>query len=377
MDKEFENIIKQIKNIKLSTEEKSLMRTHILENLIPEEKIKSEYVTIPDRNRLYYYYQNIRDNYFMMNKNKFVGAFAVIAIVFITGGTSAFAEKSIPGDFLYRLKISVNEPVASVFAITKEEKTEWKERLVERRLKEAHTLASIGKLDEVKRFGLEEKIKTQVDDFNASVNELALEDNQSAKSSELNIRLQASIKAYQNVLGALMENSGIDSNTKIETEKLIATLENSKNKTKDDNKNIELGLGVASSNDTTVVSTSDQVSTKQTAALNLLNSTKLSYQKEKLNLSTNIQSKIDIKFASAENSQKDGDAAFVAKDYPKALEKFQEVISGVNSIKLLMLSNVIKGDIEDDEGIENYRDIEDDENFEIEDHIGNKIELDD
>lgn len=343
MDKEFEKIIKTVKNIKLSDNEKVFMRNHILNEFSPSMQNESPVIK-SSTNRLYFYYQDFKNNYFMINKSKFVGAFAMVGIVFITGGTSAFAEKSVPGDFLYKVKVSVNEPLAGVFAFTKEEKTEWKERIIERRLKEAHHLASIGKLDEAKRSSLEENIKNEVAIFNTSVNELSKEEGKVEKSSDLSIRLQASLQAYQSVLGNMIEKEDSSDDNKKETGKFIAVLENSKNKSRDDNKNLELGLR----------------DDGQTIAKNLLDSIKLLYQKEKINLSVNIQNQIDAKFALAEESLKNN--------------KPNVVITELNSIKLLMLSNVIKGEIEDDHGIDNDDDIEE---HEIEIEHGDEGEFED
>jgi hypothetical protein len=175
-------------------------------------------------------------------------------------------------------------------------------------------------------------------------NELSKEEGKVEKSSDLSIRLQASLQAYQSVLGNMIEKEDSSDDNKKETGKFIAVLENSKNKSRDDNKNLELGLR----------------DDGQTIAKNLLDSIKLLYQKEKINLSVNIQNQIDAKFALAEESLKNN--------------KPNVVITELNSIKLLMLSNVIKGEIEDDHGIDNDDDIEE---HEIEIEHGDEGEFED
>lgn len=257
------------------------------------------------------------------------------------------------------MKTLVNEPVAGIFALTKEEKTEWKERLVERRLGEAQKLVSKGNLSEKTRIGLENQIKNKIDEFNINVNELALQKNESTDSSDLNIRLQASLKAYQNVLENLSGETSVGVDTKQETEKLLATLEVYKNKVKDNHKNLELNVGVDSN-----------------AAENLLNSTKLTYQKEKINLSINIQNQIDAKLALAETTLQEGKVFITSSNYTNATDKFQTTINAVNKVKLLMLSNVMKGDIENEMGTkENSNDIEDDQFDDVEENDINSSEL--
>ncbi len=351
MNNNFESIIKAIKNIELKKNEKSTMRAYLLEKLVPFQTEQAENVTKSKTNRLYYYYQNIKNNYFMLNKNKFVPTLVIALIIALSGGASAFAEKAIPGDLLYGVKTFVNEPIAGVFAFTKEEKTEWKERLVERRLDEAQKLVSKSNLSETNRVNLENEIKTKISEFNVNVNELAQEKNQDINSSDLNIRLQASLTAYQNVLEALAKEPTLAIDTKQETDKLIASLTEYNDKVKIDNKDLELNLG----------SDNSSALDKQTVAVNLLDSIKLAYQKEKIHLSVNIQNQIDGKLSLAEKTLEEGKVFVTTSDFVNATAKFQAVITSVNEAKLLMFSNVIKSDIEDANNLEGSGDIEDDQ----------------
>jgi hypothetical protein len=367
MDKEFENKIKKLKNIKLSDEEKSSMRIFLLDNLSTEEK-KKQNVTNTGINRLYDYYQFLKNYNFMINKNKFVPTLAIVLIVTLTGGTVAFAEKSLPGDLLYEVKTLVTEPVAGIFALTKEEKTEWQERLVERRLEEAQKLISRGNLSEANRVNLENKIKNKIDEFNVNVNELSLLKNEDINSSDLNIRLQASLRAYENVLESLSKDLAIDTDTKKETEKLLISLTEYKKKVKDDHKNLELNVGLDLDDDEEEGSSVNSSALgKQNAATNILNSIKLIYQKEKIHLSSNIQNQINTKLGLAETALEEGKTFMISSDYNNAINKFKIVINTSNEARLLMLSNIIKGDIEDDMGIDNDDDEDFDDDIEIED----------
>lgn len=95
MSNEFESIIKAVKNIKLSGDEKAEMRAYLLERMPIVEVRQNQNVTNFKNTRLYYYYQNIKNYYFMTNKYKFAPAFVLTFIIILAGGTSAFAEKAI------------------------------------------------------------------------------------------------------------------------------------------------------------------------------------------------------------------------------------------------------------------------------------------
>ncbi|MCX6755448.1 MAG: DUF5667 domain-containing protein [Candidatus Nomurabacteria bacterium] len=283
--------------------------------------------------------------------------FIIALVIAITGGTATIAEKSIPGDFLYGVKVHINEPVAGVFAFTKEEKTEWQERIVERRLDEAQKLISNNNLDEATRLDLQNQISSQITEFNTNVNALSLQKNQSVNSSDLNIRLQASLNAYKSVLENLSTEVVLNENTKIENQKLISNIDEATKKINTDNQNLETNVGVIPLDTSIPAQTIDNsvlALDKQRAAENLLNSAKLSYQKEKINLSTNIQNQISSKLSSAETSIEEGKILITSIDYTNSIEKFQTSINTTNSAKLLMLSNTIKRGIEDDNNFEKH-----------------------
>ena len=74
------------------------------------------------------------------------GMFALLLII-----VPFVAERSVPGDVLYRVKTNVNESFQSQLATSPYEKIEFETRLMEKRIAEARVLANEGRLtDEVK-----------------------------------------------------------------------------------------------------------------------------------------------------------------------------------------------------------------------------------
>ncbi len=68
---------------------------------------------------------------------------ASFCIVFMSGGVLTYAaESALPGDVLYSVKVSLNEPVIELFQRTPQEKALWVARRFERRLSEARTLVA-------------------------------------------------------------------------------------------------------------------------------------------------------------------------------------------------------------------------------------------
>jgi hypothetical protein len=379
MNNEFEQIKNAVKHIKLDNTEKEKMRTFVFEKIQSAKFEQNNHVINTIVARLYRYYQGLKNYYFMNNKYKFVPAIAMFLVAILVGGTSTFAEMAVPGDLLYGVKVSVNEPVAGLFAFTKEEQTVWRERLVERRLNEAQKLVSSNSLDTENRVYLEDAIQKQIDDFNASADELSKEKDESNKSSDINIRLQAALSAHQDVLLAVLDGEDADTETRLETSQLLIALAQSQNRVR----NSYDDLDSLTDTETTITSSTEDTSTtpvdvvlaqeKQAKALNALSSMKLLFQKERNNLSINIQNEIENKLAEIETAIKDGDALIVSSDFKEAVDKFQSAVSMTDSARFLLLASVIRGDIEDDMDIE----IEDEDEYEDEIEDGDYEEDDD
>lgn len=73
----------------------------------------------------------------------FVGVFALVLV-----SVSYLAERTVPGDSLYAVKVSFNEEIRSTLARSSYEKVVWETERLNRRIAEARLLASEGRLTE-------------------------------------------------------------------------------------------------------------------------------------------------------------------------------------------------------------------------------------
>ncbi|MEL6802793.1 MAG: DUF5667 domain-containing protein [Bacteroidota bacterium] len=78
----------------------------------------------------------------VLSFGRYVGAFVVLFAIIVP----IAAERAIPGDVLYPIKVSFNEEVRSTLALSPYQKVEWETARLERRIAEARLLASEGKL---------------------------------------------------------------------------------------------------------------------------------------------------------------------------------------------------------------------------------------
>lgn len=93
----------------------------------------------------------------------YAGAIALVLV--ISAGTQAgfAAEGAVPGDVLYPVKVAMAEPIAFTLAVSPERKAELSARYASRRVDEAASLSSEGKLDEKTADELATRFDTHVD----------------------------------------------------------------------------------------------------------------------------------------------------------------------------------------------------------------------
>ena len=99
---------------------------------------------------------------FIRSKRVLVPAFAIILLL-LGGGTSYAAQRALPGDILYPIKINVNEKIADLMAVTKEAKVKLNKKIIKTRLGEMDKLISIGKFDKKKEVKIEKDLKNALE----------------------------------------------------------------------------------------------------------------------------------------------------------------------------------------------------------------------
>src|SRR3989344_3980955 len=139
------------------------------------------------------------------------GAAIFLIILATGGGLVSAAEGSLPGDLLYPVKVSVTEPVRDAFAKAPEAKAEWQVRKAARRMQEAETLASAGKLDQA----AEAQLGDLLDDHTAVLAVSLEQVREQAKpgsedrADDIIISFQADMNAHAQVLDTLKRHSPI------------------------------------------------------------------------------------------------------------------------------------------------------------------------
>ncbi|MFW6210320.1 MAG: DUF5667 domain-containing protein [Patescibacteria group bacterium] len=97
-----------------------------------------------------------------------VAGFFVLFLVFVP----VLAERSVPGDTLYAVKVQFNEELRSTLTFDSYQKVEWETQRLNRRLAEARLLASEGRLTQAMEVQVAEAVRAHSENLQREIDEL-------------------------------------------------------------------------------------------------------------------------------------------------------------------------------------------------------------
>jgi len=178
--------IKEIKEIKMTALEKERILKSVIHSPVSyEQPIKSPWT--------------IFSLFSVIHKNRLVYYGFVFSLAVVLGGGAVFASgNSLPGNVFYPLKVSIVEPIHSAFTFSPKKKAQYESNLATKRMIEAETLKSQGKLDKAK----EERLSLLLEDHTKAFNK-AIEGNDDDDDAITNF--QAGLNAHARVLELMNE----------------------------------------------------------------------------------------------------------------------------------------------------------------------------
>ena len=143
-----------------------------------------------------------------IHRRRIALAATTIGAVLLGGTVSYAAESALPGDVLYPVKISLNERAKVALARTEEAQAIIQTKLAEERLTEAEKLAIAGKFSEEKKALVEEKLSQHLDQAQAVMAHVQLENEELAYDLESDLR--SSIGAHRSIIAAIKSGDPSD-----------------------------------------------------------------------------------------------------------------------------------------------------------------------
>jgi septum formation topological specificity factor MinE len=112
-----------------------------------------------------------------------LGGVAVLFLII----TPVLAERAVPGDVLYPIKVRVNEEVRSSLALSPYQKVEWETERLERRIAEARLLASAGKLTPEVEAEVVKAVQKHTESANEEIASIRATDSEEAALVEISL----------------------------------------------------------------------------------------------------------------------------------------------------------------------------------------------
>lgn len=126
------------------------------------------------------------------------GALIAVLVVSSTFGVSSAAADALPGDFLYSVKVDVNEEVYAAFLQSAEDRLAWERERAERRLEEASTLAAEGRLNDENKEEVSRRFAQHTTEIVDKVREVESED--PVLAAEVSDEFEAALDTHEAVL---------------------------------------------------------------------------------------------------------------------------------------------------------------------------------
>lgn len=214
MTKNIEKLLRSVKHTKLTRESKDALRHSVIDFMKEHPVRTTEYTRLPERGRSFVFSQFISINT-LQNMT-----LAIIVALIIGGSTSYAAEGAVPGDFLYPVKVEVNENLRSALALSTGAQAQWDTRVAERRVEEAIVLLSRGDVDDEDDEKLQELFEEHASKAENLIVEIETEGN-IEKAIEARTEFEARLRSKQAVLQNLSE---VRSEVRAEIDDLLSSL---------------------------------------------------------------------------------------------------------------------------------------------------------
>lgn len=194
-----EQLHKQAQSVRLQAAEKSELRERLVSYM--------EYHPLPS---------SVRGEELVAKKSSiksplFTDAFTMVKVPFSTLFKSSavaagllvmlipfVAERAVPGDALYAVKVQFNEELRSTLTFDAYQKFEWETERVNRRIAEARLLANEGRLTEAVEAGVAEAVKTHTENAQREIDVLRTQDADAAAIAS--IALDTTLEVQSNSL---------------------------------------------------------------------------------------------------------------------------------------------------------------------------------
>lgn len=202
MDKEFKQFTRSLQSIKLSQKEKEISRARMID-FMKQHPVAAHAVRKQNSLRL----SQKRSTFFTRKKYTLMPITLIIAIL-LGGSVSYAAEGALPGDTLYPIKVTVNEGMQNLLAVSTESKAKLHVELANERLKEAETLAVENRLNTETQAKVEAQFQAHTEKVQKLVEKIEENDGDNTHvATQVHTNLESVLSAHEDVLVRIKDRS--------------------------------------------------------------------------------------------------------------------------------------------------------------------------
>ncbi len=321
--KTIEEQFKKLKSITLTQEEKQKTR-EVLLSFIQKNPVR---VDLPSRHTLQeaYTWSSFLQKF---NHIRLHTMPLIIIIALLAGsGVSFAAEKTLPGDVLYPVKVNINEEVRGWLSVSSQGKAQWEATRAERRLEEAEKLTLEGKIDPQTNAKLQADFAVHAEAVQKHVSEIKSQKDFTT-AAEVSSEFETSLRAHQGILVQIGEES---QENKEEVKEIVTQIEAATRSTTEARTQAEAGIATE---DKTYLKVSAEEKLK--AAENSIAEVKRVIQRTKNEKGEEAVIGAEAEVEAAEAAVVEGKARFAAKAYTESFEIFQKAQQMAENSKLLI-----------------------------------------
>lgn len=268
---------------------------------------------------------NAFNNIIFNQKSMPIALIALVAL--LGGGASVAAQHSLPGDFLYPVKVHVNEEVRAGLTLGAQNKAQWDAQRAETRLEEAAELSVKEKVDTQVTARIEASFQTFADRVQQRIDALKASGDVEAAAT-IASQFETALSAHQKVLANL---SSRDQESKTEVEGLHSDVKTTLQTTMKARTNLETEISAKSHGES-----SEAAQGKINAAENVIASVQSGVQRNEGELSAEASAKVQARIAQSQTLVVQAKAKADAKAYGEAFNLAQAAIRVAQEARTLI-----------------------------------------
>lgn len=256
----------------------------------------------------------------------------LILALLLGGGTSALAERALPGDILYPVKVDVNEKVADLFAITPKAQAQFDATIAERRLQEAEQLAAQSRLSASTQEQLAANFQNYANKFQSQVNASS-----TALSAQdvvaMNSDFEAALTAHQRILSGI--GGARPSDVAHAVTQLVSVVHSEQSDTQSNLNSSEAQVKTETGTDTKIAAQN-----KGAEAQNKIDEVQNFINQKSATLGSSAVAKAQVRLHAADDEMASGTAQFNGGAYGDAFVSYQQAQNIAQESKILLQGKI-------------------------------------